>query len=172
MSKFLKFIQTDIVPAILNSYSIVFFLDNKVLSTTIMLVSFFNFWAGFSGFLAVLIALTIGYSMHLDKQTLRSRFFTFNALLVGIGMGTVFDPGLVFFSLLALASLLTILLSVSFSGWFGKYKLPFLSIPFVITFWFIVLPSSHFQNLGLTQRSIYWINEVYAFGGNNLLDFF
>ena len=162
----------DIFTGILNSYSIIFFLDNKILASTIMLVSFFNFWAGFSGLLAVVIALIIGHSMHLDKQTLRSGLFTFNALLVGIGMGTFFDPGLVFFSLLALASLLTLLLSVSFVGWFGKYKLPFLSIPFVIAFWFIVLPSSHFENLGLTQRSIYWINEVYAVGGNNLLNFF
>ncbi len=110
--------------------------------------------------------------MHLNRQTLRSGLFTFNALLVGIGMGTFFDPGLVFFSLLALASLLTIILSVSFSGWLGKYNLPYLSIPFVITFWFIVLPSSYFENLGLTQRSIFWINEVYAIGGNNLLAVF
>jgi len=168
----LVFLHKEILPAILNSYSIIFFLDNKVLASTIMLVSFFNFWAGFSGLISVLIALIIGYSMHLDKQTLRSGLFTFNALLVGIGMGTFFDPGMVFFSLLALASLLTILLSVSFSAWFGKFKLPFLSIPFVITFWFIVLPSSHFENLGLTQRSIYWINEVYAVGGNNLLNFY
>lgn len=172
IKKLTRQLTTELIPAVLNSYSVIFFLDNKVLSSTIMLVSFFNFWAGFSGLVSALIALTIGYSMHLDKQTLRSGLFTFNALLVGVGMGTFFDPGLVFFSLLALASLLTILLSVSFSGWFGKYKLPFLSIPFVITFWFIVLPSSHFENLGLTQRSIYWINEMYAIGGNHLLDFF
>lgn len=172
IDQYLKQLKSELIPAVLNSYSIIFFLDNKVLSSTIMLVSFFNFWAGLSGLLSVLIALTIGYSMHLDKQTLRSGLFSFNALLVGVGMGTFFDPGLVFFSLLGLASLLTILLSVSFSGWFGKYKLPFLSIPFVIAFWFIVLPSSHFENLGLTQRSIYWMNEMYAIGGNKLLDFF
>ncbi|MBV5342554.1 urea transporter, partial [bacterium] len=88
------------------------------------------------------------------------------------GMGTFFDPSVVFFSLLALASLLTLLLSVSLGGWLYKYKLPFLSIPFVITFWFVVLPSSHFENLGLTQRSIFWINELYAVGGNGLLELF
>ncbi|MFZ4724912.1 MAG: urea transporter [Paludibacter sp.] len=168
----LNTLRNEIFPGILNSYSIIFFLDNKILAGTIMLVTFFNFWAGFSGLMAVIFTLLIGHSMHFDKLTLRSGLYSFNALLAGIGMGTFFDPGFVYFSLLALATLLTFLLSVAMSGWFYTYKIPFLSIPFVIAFWFVVLPSSHFQNLGLTQRNIFWINEMYAVGGNNLLQFF
>ena len=168
-NRLIKLLKTDYLPGILNSYSIIFFLDNKVLAATIMLVSFFNFWAGFSGLVAVLFTLAIGYNMHLDKTTVRSGVYSFNALLVGIGMGTFFDPGIVYFSLLALAALLTLLLSVTLGGQLFKKNLPFLSIPFVVTFWFIVLPSSHFENLGLTQRSIFWINEIYAKGGNSLL---
>jgi hypothetical protein len=57
-------------------------------------------------------------------------------------------------------------------GWLGKYGLPHLSVPFVISFWFILFPSSLFENLGLTQRNVYWINEMYTIGGNNLLNFF
>jgi urea transporter len=165
-------LQTDIFPGILNSYSIIFFLENKILAGTIMLVSFFNFWAGISGLLAVIFTLFIGYSLHLDKPTLRSGAYSFNALLTGIGMGTFFDPGVVYFSLLALAALLTLILSVTLGGWLYSKKLPYLSIPFVITFWFVVLPSAHFQNLGLTHRSIFWINEMYAVGGNSLLQLF
>lgn len=165
----LKAFQSEFLPGILNSYSIIFFLDNKILAATIMLVSFFNFWAGLSGLAAVVFTLAIGYSLHLDKATLRSGVYSFNALLVGIGMGTFFDPGVVYFSLLALAALLTLLLSVTLGGQLFRKNLPFLSIPFVVTFWFIVLPSSHFENLGLTQRSIFWINEIYAKGGNSLL---
>ncbi|MDO9154057.1 MAG: urea transporter [Paludibacter sp.] len=165
-------IQNEILPGILNSYSIIFFLDNKMLAGTIMLVSFFNFWAGFSGLSAVIFTILIGHAMHFDKFTLRSGVYSFNALLVGIGMGTFFDPGVVYFSLLALAALLTLLLSVAMGGQLFKHKLPFLSIPFVITFWFVVLPSSHFENLGLTARSIFWINEMYDKGGNSLLQLF
>ena len=168
----LKSLRNEIIPGIMNSYSIIFFLNNKVLAGTIMLVSFFNFWSGLSGLVAVLFTLFIGHTLHLDKATLRSGAYSFNSLLAGIGMGTFFDPGIVFFSLLALASLLSLLLSVSLGGWLYKYKLPFLSIPFVITFWFIVLPSSHYENLGLTQRSIFWMNEMYAVGGNGLLQLF
>ncbi len=162
----------DISNGILNSYSIIFFQDNKILASILLLVSFLNFWAGVSGLLAVLFVLTLGKTMHLNQATLTSGYYSFNALLVGLGMGTFFDPSFVFFSLLALAALLTLLLSVSLGGWLYKYKLPFLSVPFVITFWFVVLPSSHFENLGLTQRSIFWINELFAIGGNGLLNFF
>lgn len=165
-------LKNIVLPGILNSYSIIFFSNNKVLAVALMATSFFNFYAGLSGLLAVVITLLIGSSMNFDKTTLRNGGYSFNALLTGIGMGTFFDPSFVFYSLLAIASLLTLILSVTMGGWLYKYKLPFLSIPFVITFWFVVLPSSHFDNLGLTQRNIYWINEMYAMGGNSLLSFF
>ena len=161
-----------ILPGILNSYSIIFFLNNRFLAIVLMIVTFFNFYAGLSGLYAVLISLLIANGMNLDKTTIRTGVYSFNGLLTGIGMGTFFDPSFVFFSLLTLASLLSLFLSVSMGGWLYKYKLPHLSIPFIISFWFILLPSSQFENLGLTQRNIYWINEMYAMGGNSLLNFF
>ncbi|HRZ99048.1 MAG TPA: urea transporter, partial [Paludibacter sp.] len=164
--------RTEILPGILNSYSIIFFLDNKILAGTIMLVSFFNFWAGFSGLSAVVFTILVGNAMHLNKFTLRSGVYSFNSLLVGIGMGTFFDPGIVYFSLLAIVTLFTLFLSVTLGGQLFKLNLPFLSIPFVLAFWFVVLPSSNFENLGLTQRNIFWINEMYSMGGNPLLILF
>ncbi len=159
-------------PATLNSYSVIFFLNNKVFAGGLILITFFNFFAGLSGLIATLTSVLIANIMGFDKLQLKKGLFSFNALLTGIGMGTFFDPGTVYFSLLLLASLLTLILSVTLSGWFEKYGLPHLSIPFVISFWFIVLPSSLFENLGLTQRNVYWINEMYTIGGNNLLNFF
>jgi len=161
-----------VLPATLNSYSIIFFFNNKLLALVILLVSFFNFFAGLSGLVAVLVAVLIANSMGFDKIQLKNGVYSFNALLTGIGMGTFFDPGLVFFTLLLLAALLTLILSVTLGGWLYKYGLPFLSIPFVITFWFILLPSSQFENLGLTQRNVFWMSEVYAIGGNPMLNFF
>lgn len=161
-----------ILPSILNSYSVIFFFNNKLLATILLLVSFFNFYGGLSGLIAVLVTVLIANSMGLNKYQLKQGLFSFNALLTGMGMGTFFDPSWVFFSLLILASLITLILSVTMGGWLNKYGLPVLSIPFVFTFWFIVLPSSQFENLGLTQRNVYWMNEMYAMGGNSLLNFF
>ncbi len=137
-----------------------------------MLVSFFNFWAGFSGLSGVIFTLILGHCLHLDKHTLRSGVYSFNALLVGIGLGTFFDPGIVYFSVLALAAVLSLFLSVTLGGLLFKHNLSYLSIPFVITFWFVMLPASHLENLGLTQRNIFWINEMYEKGGNGLLQFY
>jgi len=167
----LSTIKEEILPATLNSYSIVFFLNNKLFAIGMIILSFFNFYAGLSGLIAILTAVLIANSMGFDKIQLRQGLYSFNALLIGLGMGTFFDPGFVYFSLLFLAVLLTLILSVTLGGWLGKYGLPHLSIPFVIGFWLIVLPSSTFENLGLTQRNIYWINEAYSVGGSNLVNF-
>lgn len=161
-----------VLPATLNSYSTVFFFNNRFFSIVFLFVTFFNFFAGLSGLLAVLIAVIIAHTMGLDQTLLKKGLFSFNALLTGIGMGAFFDPSLVFFTLLALASLLTLILSVTLGSWLYKYGLPVLSIPFIIAIWFVILPSSQFENLGLTQRNIYWMNEMYAVGGKQLLSLF
>lgn len=172
MQRTINLFRSIVLPATLNSYSVIFFFNNKLLASVIMLASFLNFFAGLSGLIAVLTTVLIAHTMGFDKIQLKNGLYSFNALLTGIGMGTFFEPGLVFFSLLLLAALLTLILSVTLGGWLYKYGLPFLSIPFVITTWFILLPSSQFENLGLTQRNIYWMNEVYAIGGNKMLNFF
>jgi len=160
-----------ILPAVLNSYSVIFFLNNKLLALGILVMTFFNFYAGLSGLIATVTAVVIAWTMGFEKETIRKGLLSFNALLIGLGMGTFFDPGIFYFSLLLLAVLLTLILSVTLGGWLGKAGLPHLSIPFVIGFWLIVLPSSTFQNLGLTERNIYWINEAYAVGGSHLVNF-
>jgi urea transporter/murein DD-endopeptidase MepM/ murein hydrolase activator NlpD len=157
--------KDTILPGVLNSYSVVFFLQNKLMAIILLISTFINFYAGISGLYAVVVALIIGNTMHLDKMTLRSGIYTFNTLLTGIGMGTYFDFSIVFFSLLTLAAIVSLFFSVALSGFFYQYKLPVLSIPFVITMWFILLPATQFQNLGLTQRNIFWINELYTSGG-------
>jgi urea transporter len=172
MRQYLTTFRNLILPATLNSYSVIFFFNNKLFAGILMLVSFFNFYAGLSGLLAVLFTVFTANLLGFDKNQLKKGLFSYNALLAGIGMGTFFDPGLVFFVMLILAALLTLILSVTLGGWLNKYGLPVLSVPFVITFWFIVLPSIQFENLGLTQRNIYWMNEIYSMGGNSMLQFF
>ena len=145
--------RNTILPAMLNSYSVIFFFNNRWLAAVLMVVTFFNFFAGLSGLVAVLVTVFLANSMGFDKIQLKKGLYSFNALLAGLGMGTFFDPGFVYFSLLLLAALVSLILSVTLGSWLGKYGLPHLSIPFVITFWFIVLPSAQFENLGLTHQT-------------------
>jgi urea transporter/murein DD-endopeptidase MepM/ murein hydrolase activator NlpD len=172
MHTFLNTFRKTLIPAILNSYSVLFFFNNRLLGIVLLTVTFFNFTAGLSGLIAVTATVAIASSMGFDRTRITQGIYSFNAILTGIGMGTFFEPGLVFFILLLLASLASLIISVILSGWLGKYGLPFLSIPFVISFWLILLPSGQFANLGLTQRNVFWMNEMYAIGGKPLLDFF
>ena len=170
--KYTGILREIIVPATLNSYSIIFFFNNFLLAGFIMVVTFFNFFAGLSGLIAILVTVLTAYSMGFDKFKIKSGIYSFNGLLVGLGMGTFFDPGWLFFGLLILASVISLMFSVTLGGWLQKYNLPFLSIPFIITLWIILLPSSQFSDLGIAQRNSYWINELYAVGGKPMLTLF
>lgn len=172
MVRLFRIFRETIVPAVLNSYSVIFFFNNKFLALILLVVTCFNVIAGLSGLLAALAAVLIANSMGFDKNTLRQGVYSFNALLTGICIGTFFEPGIVFIAILLLAVLLSLILSIVLGGWLGKYGLPFLSIPFVISVWIILLASSQLENLGLTQRNVFWMNEMYSIGGRHLLDFF
>lgn len=158
--------------AILNSYSILFFLNNRWMALAVLAASFINFYAGMSGLVATTVAVVVAMLLGFNPTQLRTGIYSFNALITGIGLGTFFDPGIVFFVVLVLASLLTLIISVAMGGWLFKYGLPFLSLPFVFTFWFLLLPATEYANLGLTYRNIFWINELYAIGGNSLLNLY
>ena len=167
-----KNLSETILPAVLNSYSVIFFFNNRVLALILFSVTCFNIVAGISGLISVTVAVLVANSMGFDKNILRQGVYSFNALLTGICIGTFFEPGLVFTVILLLAALLSLILSIAIGGWLGKYGLPFLSIPFVLSFWIVLLPSSQLENLGLTQRNVFWMNEIYSVGGKHLLDFF
>lgn len=172
MQKHLSRLRSSLVPSVLNSYSVIFFFNNRFLGLILLLVSFFNFHAGLSGLIAVIATILIASLMGFDEVRLRQGIYSFNSLLAGIGMGTFFEPGAAYFVLLLLVVLFCLMISVTLGGWLGKYGLPFLSIPFVVSFIVILLPSAEFANLGLTQRNVFWMNEMYSIGGKTLLDFF
>lgn len=158
--------------AIVNSYSILFFLNNRWMAVAIIAASFLNFYAGLSGLIAVTFTVIVALLMKFDNDQLKRGIYSFNALITGIGLGTFFEPGGVFIALLILTSLLSLILSVAMSGWLFKHGLPFLSMPFVFTFWVVILPYAEYANLGLTQRNIFWINELYSLGGTSLVNFY
>ena len=165
-------LKETILPATLNSYSVVFFFNNRLFALILLGVTLLNPIAGVSGFIAALLAVILADRMGFNNILLKQGVFSFNALLAGLGLGTFYEPGLVFIALLLMATLLSLIISVVMNGFLGKYGLPFLSIPFVITLWIIMVPSGQFSNLGLTQRNVFWINEMYSVGGKPLLDLF
>ena len=65
---------------------------------------------------------------------------------------------------LVAAMLITVLATIAISGFLAKYALPYLSIPFLIGIWSILLASRSFEALGLSEKGVYLLNELYATG--------
>ena len=156
----------------LYSYSQVFFSRSKVLSLILMGVSFFDVWAGFSGLVAIVVANGVGIALGYSPLTIGTGIYGFNSLLVGLGLGLYFEPSVVMVLLVILSSMLTFFLVVLIQGILIKYGLPFLSIPFTLGIWMVMMASSDFLALGLSQRGIYVSNELFSMGGNSLVDLY
>lgn len=154
----------------LNSYAQVFFSDNRWLASILLVVSFIDLNAGIAGAVAVLTSNIAAQSMGFSTWFIRKGFYGYNSLLVGLGFGLTFQSGAAFFLLLVVAALLTFLFTIAIQGIFYKYGLPYLSIPFLLGIWLLMMASGEFNALGLSVRGVYVHNELFSMGGKWLID--
>ncbi len=154
----------------LNSYSQIFFSDHRWLAFGLLLVSFLDPYAGMAGALSVIISNLTAQSLGFYSFYIRKGFYGYNSLLVGLGFGLTFSQGPAFYLLIFVAALLTLLFTIAIQGILFKYGLPYLSIPFLLGIWLILLASGEFSALGLSERGIYTFNELFAIGGKSLID--
>ena len=153
-----------------NSYTSVYFSDNKLFALILIGVTFINPMAGFSGLIAVTVSNLLAYFMGYNEFTISRGYYGFNSLLVGLGLGITYDPGLAFFILLLFSAMLTFFLTVAMEGIIGKYALPFLSVPFLLAIWLVFIAAGHYKSLIISQSGIYVLNEIYSAGGTELIN--
>ena len=157
--------------ALLNSYSVLFFSNNQLFAMLLMIVSFFNPYAGITGLIATLLAIALSHFTGLNKRSIQNGTYSYNALIIGIGMGSIYNFSSAFWLLLLIIVILSVILSVVLQNKLGRYGLPFLTIPFVICLWTILLVTKDFEAIHFTFRNIYWLNDVYAVGDQKLVNF-
>lgn len=155
--------------SVLNSYTQIFFSNNKIFAVILIIVTFFDFYAGLCGFLSVLISNILAYIIGFNRDHCKAGYYGFNSLLVGLGIGVFYDPNLVLFILLIFVAILTLFLTVMTEGVIGKYGLPFLSIAFLLGIWLVTLASRQFTALRISEKGIYTMNELYSFGGLGMI---
>lgn len=148
------------IESTLNSYSLMFFSQNKVFALIILAVTFFSPLIGLWGFLAVLLINTIAYFIGFNRHEIRSGLFGFNALFLGLAMGYEFSVNLSFVVLFFSAVIALLLVTVWLKGLFAIYNLPFLSFPFIITYWIVSLAAFNFTNVQFDEAHVYTINEA------------
>jgi len=155
---------------ITHSYSQIFFSKSKNLGLAIMFVSFFDFWIGLMGLLSVFVANQTALWFKFSDKNIKDGFYGFNALLVGLGTTVIFAPSKEQVVVVVIASILTLFITIALEGILAKYYLPFLSLPFLLGIWIIDLSQNSLIGIGISERGIYYYNELFALGGKPLVD--
>lgn len=154
------------IKTVINSYSVLFFSQNRVLGIILLLVSFFNPVSGFAGLGCVIFSLLITKLLKQNSEDYRTGTYSFNSLLLGIAFGAFFQVNMMFMSWLLIACFMVVLATIIISKRMGKPGLPMLSLPFILVFWLVLLASNSIFNTGILQKSSSLLEEIYTGPGN------
>jgi len=165
----LHFRLEPVLFGIINSYSQIFFSTKKYFGLLLMAITFINPSAGLCGLLGVVISNALAYWLGFDRQKIALGLYGYNSLLVTLGVGDYFSMSWQLIVLLLLVATLTLFVSIALQGFLVKYGLPSLSMPFLIAIWTTLLAVRHFDNLTVSHKGIYALNDLYKTGGFQLL---
>jgi len=160
------------VTGILNSYSQVFFARNQAFAIFLFIVTFFDPVMGFCGLLSIIISNLLAWYLGFSEEAIQSGDFGFNSLLVGLGLGFYYAPTIELLILIIVGAILTFIFTVVVSGFLYKYNLPFLSIPFLLSLWALMLSSRNFTQMVISERGVYTLNELYITGKSWLVELY
>lgn len=151
---------------LLNSYSQIFFSNNKTFAVLLIIISFFDIGAGLSGALAVVVSQITATLFNFNKELIRDGSYTYNSLMVGIALGMFYDFNMSFFILLLITSILTLFITIWFIINLSKKGLPFLSLPFLFGIWVVILGAQNFAALDLHPKEmlslVRWFPELFT----------
>jgi len=146
--------------ALIHSYSEIVFLQGWLPGSMLLLCTFINPHVGLSGMICVLSAYLFIIFIGMDKTYLKTGYFTYNPLLVGLSIGFLFKINLLTASFTAAAGVLTLVLTSTVSNVFRKHLfLPVLSVPFVIVSSLAYLSTRGYAGLNmgeLSERAYLW----------------
>ena len=157
------------IQGVLRSYSQIFFSESYWFAIPLLIVSFLDISAGFAGLLSVLTANLAASLLKFDKLSTSKGFYGFNSLLVGLGLGYYYELTLVIIVIAIFSGFLTLLITIAFQGVLGKYYLPYLSIPFVLSIWIVLSAGGMLSGTTDNQSGVYILNTLFIIGGHPLI---
>jgi len=137
-----------------------FFSLNNVFAIIILIVTFFSPYVGLSGLAAIVLINLSAYFIGFNRDEILNGLFGFNALFLGLALRYEFSFNASFIALFITAVLILLLITVWLKGLLSIYNLPFLSFPFIITYWIISLAASNLSNIHLAEDHIYIANDL------------
>ncbi|MFT5128991.1 MAG: urea transporter [Rhodothermales bacterium] len=134
--------------AIFSSYSEVLFGSGFWLGLLIFAITLVNPGVAIAGLLAVLSAYLFARFVGMHKEFLASGYYTYNPLLVGLSVGDIFALSPLTLGLTVVAGIVAFMVTVATANIFATYfKLPILSVPFVIVSSLVYLVANRYSNL-------------------------
>ncbi len=134
--------------AILNSYSELLFLQGLPLGAVMFALLLLRPGMAAAGMLAVVAAYAFARLINLEKEFLSTGYYTYNPLLVGLALGSLFQFSPLTAFLVCSAGVLTLVVTISLANLFSTYLgLPILSVPFVLVSSLSYLASLRYSNL-------------------------
>jgi urea transporter/murein DD-endopeptidase MepM/ murein hydrolase activator NlpD len=155
--------------SLLNAYSSLFYSYSRWLGAILLLASFLHPFSGFCGVLGWAVAVFWVWVLRYNATQVRSAVLTYNPLMTGLGLGALYNPSLQMVVAVLLIASLTFLFSLFLSAILHKYNFPVLSLPFLCTFWLVVPALLGMQHIQTTTFEIYYLNNLYALGGKDLV---
>lgn len=125
--------------ALRNSYSALVFSRDSWVGPALFLVTMLYPTSGLCGLFCCLLVNALALYLSLDRFKLVFGLYGFNAVIVGVAIGTIFPFGLSLAAMLVALSLLILLLITGLDGILSKYRLPYLVSPFLLCLWVVLL---------------------------------
>ena len=163
-------IISTFLQGVLRSYSQIFFSESYWFAIPLVFVSFFDISAGLSGLLSVVTANLAASLLKFDKLATVKGFYGFNSLLAGLGLGYYYELTLIIVVIAIIAGFLTLIITITLQGILGKYYLPYLSIPFVLSIWIVFSAGGMLSGTIDNQSSVYILNKLFIIGGHPLVN--
>jgi urea transporter/murein DD-endopeptidase MepM/ murein hydrolase activator NlpD len=154
--------KSSFLDAVLRSYSMLFFSQHRGFAGLLLLVTFAHPAAGLAGLLSAALAVAGARLGGFAREWTDTGAYSFNSLLVGLALASIYPPTLALAGLVVLGAGLALLLSVALGGWLAGRGLPFLSLPFLLTAWLLMLGSGPLLHLAAGERALYWLNQAYS----------
>ena len=151
---------TGYLKGIALSYAQVYFSNRVWLGLLLMAVSFFDLATGLSGLAAIIICQLCAILFGFERSLIFSGSYSYTALMTGLAMGSLYEPGLAYGAVLLIASVFCFFLTVWMLGRMAKAGLPFLSLPFLITVWVVLAGLSGFGEVKLEVKESFTLQQL------------
>ncbi len=138
---------------ILLSYAKIFFSENKITGTFILMATFVTPAIGLCGLFAGIVGNLTAYLLGIDRQSIRQGLYGFNCVLAGLAIGSFYGVSIKLLLLIALCCMLATLLTLLLNNLcYTHLGFSSMSIPFNIITGLVLLMGKFFTTIHLTER--------------------